>query len=149
MRIKLFEEYNEATYWEITKDEYDQWCENIHTVDWYKYNIDSITEYELSKVEYFDFELQEDKITLAKDYRDEYLTLKEPIVYSILVYKPILNKDGESEYIQEIRVDKVKDEWYYLQLTISEEDDYHYYKCDQFDGLIDCLKMIKDKHFIR
>jgi len=62
-----------------------------------------------------------------------------------LIYKPILNKDGESEYIQEIRVDKVIDEWYYLQLTIS---DYHYYKCDQLDGLEDCLKMIKDKHFI-
>jgi len=65
-----------------------------------------------------------------------------------LIYKPILNKDGESEYIQEIRVDKVIDEWYYLKLTIS-EDDYHYYKCDQLDGLLDCLKMIKDKHFIR
>ena len=46
-----------------------------------------------------------------------------------------------------INVYKLKDEWYYVEVINKTQPidtgNKHYYKCDQFDGLIDCLKMIK------
>ena len=39
---------------------------------------------------------------------------------------------------------KLVDEWYYVKYYSKKNYDKIYYKCDQFDGLEDCLKMIKE-----
>ncbi len=36
-----------------------------------------------------------------------------------------------------------RDEWFYVFVDYPKQD--MYYKCDQFDGLIDCLKQIYNK----
>ena len=44
---------------------------------------------------------------------------------------------------------KLDDEWFYVIVSDYRFDKFgihRYYKCDQIDGLIDCLKMLKDKY---
>jgi hypothetical protein len=39
-----------------------------------------------------------------------------------------------------INVYKEFDSWYYVQSTFNQMQGVKYYKCDQFDGLVSCLK---------
>ena len=44
---------------------------------------------------------------------------------------------------QVVFVHKVKDDWYFVEDGRGKSSDrYHYYKCDQWDGLIKCLEDI-------
>src|SRR5574343_1074233 len=42
---------------------------------------------------------------------------------------------------------KAKDDWFYLYYRCDETHLRHYYKCDQIDGVIDCIKSL-DIHLI-
>ena len=41
-----------------------------------------------------------------------------------------------------VDINKCNDEWYYIEYSPSYDRDC-YYKCDQFDGLLNCLDYLK------
>ena len=43
-----------------------------------------------------------------------------------------------------IDIYKDNDEWYYIDICIHFNG--YYYKCDQFEGLMDCLNMLQNKY---
>jgi hypothetical protein len=54
-------------------------------------------------------------------------------------------------FIYIIYIYKMVDEWYYIdceEVETVHKKVRHYYKCDQMHGLIDCLTMLKNKHYL-
>lgn len=72
-----------------------------------------------------------------------YITKKSPILKEKLIINSG-NQDGVSyEYLENFekrtRIIELKDEWFLI-------DNYHisdHYKCDQIDGVIECLKYLR------
>lgn len=58
---------------------------------------------------------------------------------SVKSSKPI---DGQNfrSYRSDIEIMKFDDEWYYLEIYNYAKKSFLYYKCDQFYGLINCIK---------
>ena len=127
MKIKLFEEYNDPTYWQITKDEYD-----------------SVTDVSFQEAQecFVDFTYVELKAM------NQFFDFKERIYSSALDQNlGTISKTSYYSFYSEdliINVHKLVDEWYYVKYYSKKNYDKIYYKCDQFDGLEDCLKMIKE-----
>jgi len=127
VKIKLFEEYNDPTYWQITKDEYD-----------------SVTDVSFQEAQecFVDFTYVELKAM------NQFFDFKERIYSSALDQNlGTISKTSYYSFYSEdliINVHKLVDEWYYVKYYSKKNYDKIYYKCDQFDGLEDCLKMIKE-----
>jgi hypothetical protein len=135
MKIKLFEEYNEATYFEIERDDFDD------IPDFKMDLVEDFTQTEISILSrYYKFHLSRD--SYSQFLRDGIMVWdrarrdvngrvdKGAIQRSYLHYL----SDEQSDRVYQMSIYKIKDEWYYLSF---------HDKCDQFDGLLDCLKMIK------
>jgi hypothetical protein len=134
MKIKLFEEYNDPTYWQITKDEYDK-VTDVSFQEAQECFVD-FTDAELKAMnQFFDFKerIYSSAFVRLFDQPDQNLgTISKTSYYSFYSENLIIN------------VHKMVDEWYYVKYYSKKIYDRSYYKCDQFDGLLDCLKMIKE-----
>ena len=73
---------------------------------------------------------------------------------SLIIIKPYASRgvvDSKSWKASQfsIYIWKLKDEWYYVESTLRKQgigyDELKIYKCDQFDGLLKCLKDLKNK----
>lgn len=74
--------------------------------------------------------------------------------YMYLIYHPTGNKIilegtvGEDNYKTskyKIRIYQFEDEWFLIRVDIPYNLSYVYYKCDQIDGVIDCLKHLENR----
>ena len=118
MKIKLFEEYNDPTYWQITKDEYD-----------------SVTDVSFQEAQecFVDFTYVELKAM------NQFFDFKERIYSSALDQNlGTISKTSYYSFYSEdliINVHKLVDEWYYVKYYSKKNYDKIYYKCDQFDAV--------------
>lgn len=64
--------------------------------------------------------------------------------YASVMLKGLTNDNGYYKFtrISILEIVKFDDEWYYLFISKANEDKSmdNYYKCDQFNGLLQCLK---------
>ena len=95
--IKLFEEYNNDYYHEISKEEYDLYMN-------------------------------------SEVFTDEEINSLKKLIFGIKLISGSLIKFKKSFYI-----DKLPDEWYILN-DYNHNNNPIYYKCDQFEGLLKCIK---------
>ena len=134
--IKLFESFEDDTYFEIDEKEYrlKTWGFLNHDL-----NIDILTHLQnmldFTNSTWQSFSNREKRI-LRRDFS--------------VINKYKKNGNDISLRISSYRMDLIKapDEWFYIKSSIegSKEEDVTYYKCDQFDGLIDCLNDLKIKY---
>ena len=120
--IKLFEEYNQY-YTEMDRYGFYDLCRKTLTFSDDEINI-------LSKEVKVDIDLRYNKEDLKGDN-------------AYIFYMPTQSIDQLFAYIY-----KIPDEWYLLERTRkvwqAGTDKYVFYKCDQLDGLIKCIKDDKD-----
>lgn len=45
-----------------------------------------------------------------------------------------------------VRISEIEDEWFLLRIDVPFELRYTYYRCDQIEGVIDCLKDISNTY---
>jgi hypothetical protein len=130
--LKLFENHNHL-YSEISTHEFEEKCgwggqigddewddEYVHN-NWEDFTVDELNYLISLKL---DVDLKSDLIGLLDDSPQAYISLKQE--NSIIFY-----------------VCKVKDEWYYVynpMKILKDDSPFSFYKCDQFDGLISCIK---------
>ena len=133
IKQKLFEEYNDPTYWEIREREYDSLIgidmEDIENDIKPYHNIDEFKDSDIRMITSY-FSIRD------KAYYDDKHYYLDMII-------------GIKLRIDELYIDKLKDEWFLIKVRgVSDDDNYintaHFYKCDQLDGLEDCLKMISE-----
>lgn len=136
-RFPVFEDREEKLFWEIDNRTYNQklynnlnnYNEDINLlIDYAKKNWENFTPYEIQKIE----ELVGMSMSPAG------------IKTEITPYRQFVFK---SEYEFKLYITKVTDEWYYVCfndiLQLYDDKKYTYYQCDQFDGLMDCIKHLK------
>ncbi len=59
-------------------------------------------------------------------------------------YKEVLKtSESHKEKLIDITIVKTQDEWFYVDCYIKDKNN-KYYRCDQMDGLLECLKKIKN-----
>ena len=121
--LKLFEESGEKLYWQVKMDDvYDYDTIPIG----YKFDCIHFTENDVIKLKEFNCTFSNDE----KNYDDPYARI------SVYDFKDI------THYI----IHKSDDEWYYIECQTSSLT-YVYFKCDQFDGVLNCLE--KECHTIK
>lgn len=139
--LKLFEQF----YYEVDYDEYSE----ISLDHWN--SIMNTPSNKLPKdIEFTDKEIEQIKNIFTKDPSFDGTFTKKHNKFSIEVKcdnseraEKIKKSPFNSEYLYCIHIYKTRDEWYYLEcLDIMEK----YFKCDQLDGLIICLKGLKFNH---
>lgn len=65
-------------------------------------------------------------------------------------YKEVLKtSESHKEKLIDITIVKTQDEWFYVDCYIKDKNNKYapiikYYRCDQMDGLLECLKKIKN-----
>ena len=127
--IKLFEEYKDTSmddyYQEISKEEYE----------------DISIEFEEDIIF---FEEKEVDILCNLFPQNDFVS---PCQKKYKFYYSLSLKDKKYEDFEHIRgfVYKLPDEWYSISIDLPNEKIRRYYKCDQLEGLIKCLKDIYDK----
>lgn len=163
--LELFEDHSTKTFWEIKDSEYvkdiyygDEYELHVNDDEYMGVNQDHIlstwvdfTGSELSKLEkilgkyeLLDFNEDEDFYDYSDDYgysepQEEY----ENIDHAYITFRNVAGLMDPNE----ISVAKTKDEWFYVHCYVRNSSPTHIsYKCDQWDGLIDCLDYIKDKY---
>ena len=126
--IKIYEEF-EDSYFEIDEEEYKFRLNGMekgrNILD---YNIVSLlNSIGKARESWLDFTSKEKRILRKKfDVINKYK--KDSKSISIRV------EDGVAD------LSKLPDEWYYVHLCVNKSDTY--YKCDQWEGLMDCLNDI-------
>lgn len=100
-------------------------------------------------------------------YQDDYkYSINDPytrreinMIESILEVRVDVYFESNLELIEEnnewdIIINKIRDEWYLIKFTryiyvddVKSDSVSEYYKCDQFDGLVNCLKELKGRAF--
>jgi hypothetical protein len=92
------------------------------------------------KNEYVDYKFVQGIEEFLKTLRFEIVEHIPKDEKSIFIYR---SSDGDyltlRKIISTIHICITKDEWYYVKNTKSRFQDEHFYKCDQYDGLIKCL----------
>jgi hypothetical protein len=133
MKIKLFEEYNQETYWEITDREYSSF---MYGTDYYDENKSE----EFAKENWKLFTEQEiNMINQVCRFR------KRVITSSYLSRQYFCDELNNIE----ITITKLDDEWFYIVVVGKVSRGlvgWKIYKCDQLDGVVDCLEMLKKKY---
>jgi hypothetical protein len=134
-----FGELNESveyhpSYHEITLEEYRSYYSG-------GYKFENITEKELSLVKSFLSEINSNDVAIIEMY-----PIVDEMRNCINIYNGNVNKKQRSRIDNRaVNIDKLKDEWYILIIEdawpIHDMKD-RAYKCDQIDGLIECLKII-------
>lgn len=133
--LKLFEDYSKP-YQEITREEY-----NLLTIG------DGDPDYEYYDEEqdsswWDDVEFIDDNWTAFTPKEVEMVKQLLPDVQA----KTLLSTDVQGARLDSkqsgVIMIKLKDEWYYVMMDMSDqEEDDQFFKCDQFEGL---LQLIKD-----
>lgn len=132
----MFEEYQDKMYWEVEE------CDE---------------EEDITPVEYVDF----DKIKKIESLIDpSKFTVMVKTGYIDMDYEQFMGKSlsitgyyGEKEKYASANLLKSDDEWYWVEHFVWEKDPFDAhddiltvqirYKCDQIEGLIECLKDLK------
>lgn len=142
---KIYEEYDESTFWWICKSFYehkvygpiddqdvDGWNEDYIFKTW-----EIFTNKEISIIKSILPKNSEiDKWRIDNHPKISHLSRSQMMIYIL--------EDDNSFTKNELYITKTKDEWFY----VSDEGYNFGYQCDQFDGLINCLKFIKDTNLI-
>ncbi len=129
--IKLFEEYNHLGYQKISAiDLFDF----IHQ----KKPMDNINDREFNAIKnLFNYKSVEvvDKWWMENNFRIKVVI--NPVRRGNITYEPYWY----------IAIDKYEDEWYHVYYDGGRDIFVKYYRCDQFDGLMNCLRDIKEADF--
>lgn len=104
------------------------------------YDFDSKEEYENEIMRYKDNFTDAEIDYLKKSWPDLGFSFKYRDVFKGFVDKTIIKVIDKKSDIS-ISIDKLTDEWYVIQYS-SLSRDYKWYKCDQWDGLLDCLNFL-------
>lgn len=157
--IKLFEEYNKPTFYKVDNvDTYDS-IEDVEIIQ-FKSAQDYI-DFILQNTKVTNFTNQE--LNLIKNKYNNlnigHTTIDhpyKPYLRALQRYHIKISTDNQTKLIKgnyTINIDKLQDEWYIVMHSyVSDGNIYHgneiisniswhydWYKCDQLDGLIDCL----------
>lgn len=148
--LKLFED-KEELFWKIDQNEYDKRIYGISDDDEDEGEVDEgIQEFVLSHWENFNqFELSKLEL-LGWKYKPVNFYIYDIFYYnmtpeeskskfqSIEFAQVKFFHNVHSSWIYSFKINKLKDEWYYIYTRNGTK-----YKCDQFDGLIECLEYLK------
>jgi hypothetical protein len=143
--IKLFEDYHN-TYHEITLDEYNLLLWGEETGD-----EDEDTEIAKETIEKKWEDFTDREIENINKVGFHFIKNTTEYIKPKLDYKffPNLRLKNPTTYVSNLIIFKLKDEWYIVFRLDYDSKENHWkksmYKCDQFDGLIDCLEMIKQQ----
>ena len=111
--LKIFEEVGEKLYWEIPESEF------------YDDN---------SRLQFKTIVFSDDELISLKELSNKYH------------WKTFRDDRGGKRYFifrdnTQLKLHKSNDEWYYIYYTTDHSKEL-YYKCDQFDGLIECVERL-------
>ena len=156
--MKYLNRFNESinhTYFEIREYEYNR---DLKSED-ERCNEDEIG---VLDIKFTDIELKKLREIFKNDVIpniENTTVLTDYLPYQVMVYNRLFMKFRKStistilenypeSIIQFIYITPIKDEWFYVSLGVwstIHNVDYFYYKCDRWDGLLDCLEDIKKK----
>lgn len=132
--IKLFENYSEP-YQEITRDEYNHFTIGEGNPNYEYYDEDDDYSW------WDDVQFIDDNWTAFDDKEIQMVRELLPDVKA----ETLLSTDVQGARLDSkesgIIMIKLKDEWYYVMMDMSDqEEDNKFFKCDQFEGLIQLIK---------
>ena len=122
--IKLFEDLNQDGYEPSTHEEMIDMCRFTDA------SLDMIPGNEI------EFSSEADTALFKLGFKSDNFRRKSRNVY---ILRKEVNRDG----IREVNIIPAKDDWYFAQVDVGDESTggyMVYYKCDQVDGLLNCLK---------
>jgi len=126
MKIKLFESFNDEDYYRRIDYRY---YNNILSSS----NLSDFSELEIERIKSL---YSNDKIPLKHEY-----VFEKSVALRISLAN---NIEKKVKYIRYQFIYKLEDEWYILVYVKPEFDIY--YLCDQFEGLLKCIKDTKIKY---
>lgn len=117
--IKLFED-TQKSFWQISEEEFENTWDDNKFISFDEHDITDIQKLEPK---------------------------------AVLVPKPPFKREKIIIRGEDIDIHKSDDEWFWVEVLIAEGDDVYedeankvdYYKCDQIDGLIDCLQHVNQE----
>jgi len=106
-------------------------------------NIDKSGYEEISSDEFYDEYIYEDFI--GREYINTHDIDDEPDTYKFIDIMAYYNDINIGKYNRlrgnpSLYIHKSNDEWYYVVVSCVLDNDEKTFKCDQFDGLLNCLK---------
>jgi hypothetical protein len=145
--LKLFESID-GKYFEISEEQFYLKIRDYET----PFNIDSILDIGSGLwMNFSDREVRIIRRLIGKKFKFSYSYKSTQIISHFLSFtkergdKSLPLFDYKNGIEKEINVYKLDDEWFcimYRDLVMPKEYQRRYYKCDQWDGLTDCLKEI-------
>lgn len=136
--LELYEEYKQKLFWVINWRELSDRVYGLNPegdeewdIDYMSRTWESFTQKEIEDIK---------NLVINKGYGFEVRDLSHDYPKLNDVYLAHLRIFYGKDPSDEIVITKIKDEWYYVSDERSEYD----WKCDQFDGLMNCLKYVLD-----
>lgn len=148
--IRTFEEYKSNNYIKVSELDYRRLINGIESwtldTDFLEKNVEDFFQREIKLIESLDLDVKLIRIVDSyEDYEGAFWDIVKKIEQSTVCQRVVLYQ--RDSILPKILITKIKDEYFMLDnffdktlLHRKKVIGHDYYKCDQIDGLINCIK---------